>query len=417
MPERSAALPLAAAPDAVGLSAPRLEAFGARIAADAEAGRIPGAVVLVARRGQIAWQQAFGFEDGDSRTRPMRIDSVFRLAAMTRPMVAVVAMRMLEQGRLALTDPIERYLPAFARMSVGVETTDASGGERRLTLEPARRAITVQDLLRHTAGFTYGPFGDSLVQRLYREHALLDARQSNEQMVARLATLPLQCQPGTQFEYGMSTDVLGRILEVVAGADLEQVVADELTRPLGLHATGFGLRGGADASLALPRRGSGAPGGVLFDYDPVDPPRWFSGGAGLLSTASDYATFCQMLLAGGTHAGMRLLSGKSVALMLANHLPPGIDYGSSTPGLGINAPVPALGQGHGLGVGVRLDAGLCPVPGSAGDFFWGGALGTYFWADPSEELIAILMLQEKDIAVRTGYRTLLRNVVYGALLD
>jgi CubicO group peptidase (beta-lactamase class C family) len=181
--------------------------------------------------------------------------------------------------------------------------------------------------------------------------------------------------------------------------------------------TGFRVSPRAGAGLARPRAEPGSPSAVLFDYDPLRPPAWCSGGAGLLSTAGDYARFCQMLLEGGELAGERLLSRKSVELMLSDHLPPGIAFGASTAGLGINAPTPELGQGHGLGVGVRVKAGLQPVAGSVGDFFWGGALGTYFWADPREQLLAVLMLQENDIAARARYRALLRNMVYGALLD
>ncbi|CAG2158376.1 hypothetical protein LMG31506_06342 [Cupriavidus yeoncheonensis] len=233
-------------------------------------------------------------------------------------------------------------------------------------------------------------------------------------MITKLSTIPLQCQPGEVFEYGMSTDVLGRILEVISGMELDRLIACRVTQPLGMHATGFRMMGQDGAGLALPFRGAPS---ALFDYDNDNPPRWHSGGAGLLSTAGDYARFCQMLLNRGVLDGVRLLSRKSVDLMLDDHLPPGTGYGSSTKGLGINAPLPEMGQGHGLAVGVRTSQGLSPVPGSLGDFYWGGALGTYFWADPREQLSAILMLQENDLATRVRYRALLRNVVYGALED
>jgi CubicO group peptidase (beta-lactamase class C family) len=323
----------------------------------------------------------------------------------------------MEEGRLALTDPVERFLPEFCNMQVGVEKLDAATGKHHLVLEPVRRAITVHDLFRHTSGLTYGPFGDSLVQRMYRSHELLNSQQTNAEMAIKLASLPLQCQPGTAFEYGMSTDVLGRIIEVVSGTDLNRFITERVARPLGMHATGFHLAQTGAAGLALPRQDPAGPKGVLSDYDATNPPKWFSGGAGLLSTAGDYARFCQMLLNGGVLDDTRLLSRKSVEWMLSDHLPAGVGYGSSIQGLGINAPLPAIGQGYGLGVGVRNAKGLCAVPGSVGDFYWGGALGTYFWADPAEQLIAILMLQENDMAVRTWYRAFLRNVAYGALED
>lgn len=346
----------------------------------------------------------------------MQRHSAFRIAAMSRPVVGVAALMLMEEGRLNLNDPVEHFIPTFARLQVGVESVDANSGERRLALEPVRRAMTVHDLFRHTSGLTYGQFGDSLVQRLYRENDLMDPRQTNAGMVAKLAAIPLQCQPGAVFEYGMSTDVLGRVIEIVSGMDLDRFVAERVTQPLAMHATGFRLARQDGAGLALPFRNAGTS-SALFDYEDDDPPQWHSGGAGLLSTAGDYARFCQMLLNGGVLDGVRLLSPKSVDLMLSNHLPPPTHYGDSTKGLGINAPLPELGQGHGLAVGVRTERGLSPVPGSVGDFYWGGALGTYFWADPQEQLFAILMLQENDLATRVWYRAFLRNVVYGALDD
>jgi len=410
-------LTMADSPARVGLSARRLQRIKAVFDADVERGRIPGAVVLIARRGRIALFEAMGFEKENDPSRPMRRDSVFRLAALTRPVVCAGALMLMEEGRLALPDPVEHFLPEFGNMHVGVEQFDAATGKRRLVLEPVRRAITVHDLFRHTSGLTYGPFGDSLVQQMYRSHELLSSQQTNAEMAIKLASLPLQCQPGTAFEYGMSTDVLGRIIEVVSGTDLNRFITERVARPLGMHATGFHVAQTSAAGLALPRQDPAGPKGVLSDYDTANPPKWFSGGAGLLSTAGDYARFCQMLLNGGVLDGTRQLSSKSVEWMLADHLPSGLDYGSSTRGLGTNAPLPEIGQGYGLGVGVRNAKGLCPVPGSVGDFYWGGALGTYFWADPAEQLIAILMLQENDMAIRTWYRTFLRNVVYGALED
>jgi CubicO group peptidase (beta-lactamase class C family) len=273
---------------------------------------------------------------------------------------------------------------------------------------PARRPVTVLNLLLHTAGFTYGMFGDSLVQRLYREADVMSPAQTNEQMLHKLAQLPLQAQPDSTFEYGMSTDVLGRVIEVASNQSLGEVVAQRITRPLGMTRTGFVVPG---AGLARPR----TPAEVLFDYDPLQPPVWCSGGAGLLSTAGDYQRFCRMLLQGGTLDGAKVLSPRFVTSMLANHLPRAIAFGASTKALGINAPLPELGQGHGLGVGVRCRDALSPVPGSVGDFFWSGALGTYFWADPVKQVVAVLMLQENDIEVRTRYRSMLRHAVYRTL--
>ena len=380
-----------------------LDGFVAALRGDVARGTIPGAVVLVSVRGSAVLLEAVGFEQA---TLAMQPDSVFRIAAMTRPIVAAAALSLVEDGRLSLGDPVAHYLPELAGVQVGVE--QGEGASRRLVLQPPRRAMAVLDLLRHTAGFTYGMFGDSLVQRLYREADVMAPAQTNAQMLRKLARLPLQCQPGSAFEYGMSTDVLGRVIEVASGQALGDVLAERITRPLGMTRTGFVVPG---AGLARPR----TPASVLFDYDPACPPAWCSGGAGLLSTAADYERFCRMLLQGGTLDGVTVLSPRSVASMLADHLPAGIAFGASMRALGINAPLPEMGQGHGLGVGVRCQDGLSPVPGSVGDFFWGGALGTYFWADPKEQIVAVLMLQENDIEVRARYRSMLRHAVYRAL--
>ena len=396
------ALPMASKPEAVGLVSQRLQRLSLAFNADVEQGTIPGAVVLVARRGKTAYFEAFGF----------------RIASMTKPVVAVAALMLLEEGRLALIDPVSRYLPEFKDLKVGVEKVDSATGQRSLGLEPARRQITIQDLFRHTSGLTYGPFGDSLVQRLYREHKLMDDQQTNAEMASKLAALPLQYQPGTMFEYSMSTDALGRVVEVVSGMDLNRFIVERIALPLGMNDTAFLLDGPRSARLALPQNdpASGAK-SVLFAYNVQKPPKWFSGGAGLLSTASDYSRFCQMLLNGGALNGARLLSRKSVELMIHDHLPAAVGFGTFTQELGITAPLPEFGQGYGLGVGVRKEQGRSPVPGSIGDFYWGGALGTYFWADPHEQLIAILMLQEIDMAKRTQYRSRLRNLVYQALSE
>ena len=411
-----AALQRADSPQEVGLDGARLAAFGELLRGDCARGVIPGAVVLVARHGRIAWHEAFGCEVPGDHGRPMRTDTLFRIAAMTRPLVAVLTLAMVERGQLALTDPVHHHLPAFASLQVGVEQTGADG-VRQLARVPPARPMNVLDLLRHTSGLTYGMFGDSLVQRLYREAGVMDPAQTNSELVNKLAALPLQCHPGSCFEYGMSTDVLGCVIEAATGRDLASCLSEFVTQPLTLHNTGFRVVPRAGAGLAKARSGPGAPPPVLFDYDMAMPPTWCSAGAGLLSTAEDYARFCQMLLDGGALAGTRILSTASVRWMLANHLPQGIAFGTSTAALGINAPIPEFGQGHGLGVGVRLHDGLCPVPGSIGDFFWGGALGPYFCADPRERLVAVLMMQESDNALRARYRGLLRNTVYGALQD
>jgi CubicO group peptidase (beta-lactamase class C family) len=408
----AAGLPKAAKPEAVGFSSQRLQRLTDAFNADVNAGKIPGAVVLIVRQGKVAYFQTFGFQDRAAQT-PMQSDSIFRLASLTKPVTAVAALMLAEEGKLQLMDPVSVYLPQLKQLQVGVEVKEGSG-ERHLTLEPARREVTVQDLMRHTSGMTYGIFGDSLVQRAYRAAGTMDDQQTNADLIDKLARLPLAFQPGTAFEYGMSNDVVGRIVEVQGGVDLNKYIVERIARPLGMNNTAFLLDPAQTSKLAQPQPLPGAP-PLVIGYNPAKPPKWFSGGGGLLSTAEDYARFGQMLLNGGELDGVRVLSRKSVALMTSNHLPPGIGYGAFTMELGLTAPLPQYGQGYGLGVGVREEAGRSMVPGSVGDYYWGGATGPYFWVDPKEQLVAVMMLQVADIQLRTHYRSLLRNLVYQAL--
>ncbi|MBB6095290.1 CubicO group peptidase (beta-lactamase class C family) [Povalibacter uvarum] len=396
-------------PEAAGFSASKLQRLTEKFEGDVKAGTIPGAVVLVVRNGKVAYFQHFGDRDRPAKA-PMQPDALFRIASMTKPVTSVAALMLMEEGKLQLGDPVSKYLPQLKQMQVGVEK--AEGSERTLALEPSRREMTIQDLMRHTSGFTYGIFGDSLVQRANRAANTMDDQQTNAELIDKLAKLPLAYQPGTTFEYGMSTDVLGRVVEVVSGMDLNRFVVERIAKPLGMNDTAFQLSPQQAARLAEPLRDPKAP---VIGYNPARPPKWFSGGGGLVSTAHDYARFSQMLLNGGELDGVRLLSRKSVELMTSNHLPPGVAYGGFVQELGLTAPLPQLGQGYGLGVGVRLEPGRGTVPGSVGDYFWGGATGPYFWIDPKEQLIAIMMLQELNIERRTYYRSIMRNLVYQAM--
>jgi CubicO group peptidase (beta-lactamase class C family) len=405
----------APAPEAAGFSPTRLQRLSEVLRADADSAAIPGAVTLIMRAGKLAYFEAFGYADRKT-LRPMERDCIFRIASMTKPLTVMAALQLMEQGKLLLTDPVSRYLPELRDVKVGVEDSDPATGERRLRLEPLRRAMTVQDLMRHTAGFTYGQFGNSLVQRAYRAARLIDDQQSNVEMVAKLSQLPLSHQPGTTFEYGMSTDVLGRVVEVVSGLGLDRYFAEHVTGPLGMRDTAFGIHPAELRRLAEPQREAApaiAP--AVVPYDPARPARWFSGGGGLLSTAADYARFTQMLLNGGELDGVRMLARKTVSLMIHDHLPSDVNFGPNTADLGIAAPLPQLGQGYGLGLGVRKQEALSGVPGSIGDYFWGGALGPYFWVDPAERMIVIFMLQELNVQRRARYRSLLRALVYQAL--
>ncbi len=399
--------------DKAGMSAAALQRLTDYIRADVNTGAIPGAVIWIARQGALACFEAIGFAERSTQ-RPMQRDSIFRIASMTKPVTAVAAMMLQEQGRLLLADPIGRYLPEFKDLQVGTELE--MDGERQLRLEAARQPITIQDLMRHTAGFTYGDFGDSLVQREYRRAKPMEPYQTNAQMSAKLARLPLAFQPGTTFEYGMSTDVLGRVVEVVSGTSLDEFFATHITAPLGMVDTGFSVPAAAKARCASPHRAAPAIARRAAAAEvPPDARRWPSGGGGLSSTALDYSRFCRMLLNGGALEGVRILSRHSVELMTHNHLPPGIAYGSHTAELGHGAPLPQLGQGYGLCFGVRMEPGLASAPGSVGDYYWSGITGPSFWIDPREQLIVVLMLQETDIERRARYRSLLRALVYPAL--
>src|SRR5665213_2924489 len=357
-------LPRAERPEQVGLSAERLDRITATIRADVETGAIPGAVLAIARAGRIGYAEAIGYRDRDAGAA-MQLDTIFRIASMTKPLTSLAAMMLGEEGRLDIGAPVAQYLPEFKELTVGVEHSKAT------------RTMTVQDLLRHTSGLTYAAFGDSPVQMLWRDANLQSEDQTNEELVGKLGQLPLMSEPGTTWEYSMSTDVLGRVAE-----------------PLIDKATGK-----KPPMRNLTRENT-----------------WHSGGGGLASTASDYLRFCQMLLNGGELEGVRLVAPKTVAHMASDHLPPNVQYGDTARArFGALVPVPEMGYGFGLGFAVRKTQGLSPVPGSVGEFFWGGATGTYFWIDPQEQMIVVLMLQAPDM--RLAYRYLTRRLVYAAVTE
>ena len=393
-------LPRAESPEQVGFSSARLQRAADVIRHDVERRLIPGAVLAVARAGRIACMEAFGFRDREAGI-PMTPDSIFRIASMTKPMTSVAAMMLSEEGRLDIAAPVADYLPEFAAMTVGVE--------RR----PAARAMTVQDLLRHTSGLTYATFGDSPVQMIWRDHNLMDESETIAETVAKLGRLPLMFEPGTTWEYSMSTDVLGRVVEIVSGKSLGAFFAERICGPLGMPDTGFSATGERAARVAEPQADANT-GQRPPMRDIAKPGPRESGGGGAVSTAADYLRFCQMLLNGGELDGVRLLAPKTVALMTADHLPPDVAYGeTSRARFGALAPVPEMGYGFGLGFAVRTAPGRSPVPGSVGEFFWGGVHGTYFWIDPQEQMAAVLMMMAPER--RLPYRYLSRRLVYAAL--
>ncbi len=406
-------LPKAAKPETVGLSSQRLQRLTDAFNADVQSGKIPGAVVMVVRQGKVAYSQSFGFQDRAANST-MRADSIFRIASMTKPITIVAALMLAEEGKLQIMDPASVYLPQLKNLQVGVEVKEGNG-ERRLALEPARREITVQDLMRHTSGMTYGIFGDSLVQRAYRAAGTMDDQQTNAQMIDKLAQLAAGVPAGRRVRV-QHVQRRGRPDRGSAERPGFESIHRRAHRQAARYAGHHVPARHASKQRDWHRRQT-APGAppLIIGYNPAKPPKWFSGGGGLLSTAEDYARFGQMLLNGGELDGVRVLSRKSVELMTSNHLPPDATYGAFTLELGLTAPLPQYGQGYGLGVGVRKEAGRSMVPGSVGDYYWGGATGPYFWVDPQEKLVAVMMLQASDIQLRTHYRSLLRNLVYQAL--
>jgi len=395
-------LPKVKRPKQVGLSSGRLERVSAALREDVERGLIPGAVLVIARGGQIGYAEAFGWRDREKKA-PMGLDAIFRVASMTKPVTSVAAMMLAEEGKLQIAAPVADYLPEFKDRTVGVERVRA------------QHTMTVQDLLRHTSGLTYAQFGDSAAQMLWRDANLMTEDQTNEELVSKLASLPLMFEPGTTWEYSMSTDVLGRVVEVASGQGLADFFAARITGPLGMADTAFEATGERADRVAEPQIDP-ATGARPPMRDVGRPHRWASGGGGLVSTAADYLRFCQMLLNGGELDGKRLLAPGTVRHMAADHLPPGVEYGETArERFGALAPVPEMGYGFGLGFAVRTAAGRCPLPGSVGEYFWGGVYGTAFWIDPAEQLIAVAMMLAPDR--RLYYRHLLRPLVYGAIVE
>ena len=387
-----------AKPEDIGLSTAGLARLGRVMRGEVERGRVPGAVALIARRGRLAYFEAFGERDPASAA-PMQSDTIFRIYSMTKPIVSVAAMMLWEEGRFLLSDPISKYLPELGALKVAV----ARGGE--IDQVDAERAITVQDLLRHTFGLTYEFRGYGPVHKMYMAARIYSRDQTNAEQVAALSKLPLLNQPGTKWEYSRSTDVLGRLVEVLSGVSLGEYLQEHILKPLGMIDTAFHVPSASLGRLAEgfakdPDTGSGVQ---LVNVK--DAPKFESGGGGLVSTTADYARFLQMLLNRGKLDGVRYLSRKTIELMTSDHL------GPITGAPDLLLP----GYGFGLGFAIRLQPGISHVPGSVGQYFWGGLAGTTFWVDPAEELFAIMMIQAPG--QRDYFRTLFRDLVYAAFDD
>jgi CubicO group peptidase (beta-lactamase class C family) len=389
-------LPLAGAPEDVGLSSSQLARIEAVTLKYVESGTVPGAVMLVARRGKIAWYKTMGFRDRAAK-EPMRPDSIFRIYSMTKPIVSVAAMMLVEEGRMQISDPVSKYLPEIGNMKVGVESE--KDGKATMDLVDPAREMTVQDLLRHTSGLIYGTRGKSLVNAAYIDAKIGDRNASNEEFVAKLSRLPLRFSPGDRWEYGVSTDVLGRVVEVVSGKTLGEFLNERIFAPLGMTDTGFYVTADKLNRAAQPWQMPEAP-PMTPRFDVAQKPRFESGGGGLTSTMEDYLRFAIMVADGGDFAGKRLLGKQTIEFMTADHT-------KARPGR-------PPGLGFGLGFEVRTSVGDAALPGSLGEYGWAGNAGTLFWIDPKEQLIAIYMVQVDDrvrIMLRNQFRTMVQSAI------
>ncbi len=393
-----AQLPVATHPEDVGFSSKRLETAKGVFKADVDAKRLPGAVLLIARNGKIAFFDAVGYQ-GRAAETPMKKDSIFRIASMSKPITTVAAMILAEENKIDVAAPVAQYLPEFNNVKVGPEGA------------APKRPMTVQDLMRHTSGLTYGLFGNSPVDQMYRKAPIFTAGSLAE-MVKTIASMPLLHQPGEFWEYSVGVDVLGRVVEVASGMDLDSFVRERITTPLKMNDTGFWVKPASVSRLAKPDGPPNAP----FE-DATKKPNIFSGGGGMLSTAGDYARFCQMLLNGGELEGVRILSPKTIALMTSDQLAANVErHTPVAAAIGPFGPVPEMGTSFGLGFAIRVDAGRNPLPGSVGDYSWGGIAGTLFWVDPQTKLIAVLMDQTSQLNLNLVWRQA-RVMVYQAMTN
>jgi CubicO group peptidase (beta-lactamase class C family) len=397
----------ASGPDIQGFTPERLRRLDSVFVQQAIAhGAMPGVVMLVARNGSIVKFSADGYLDA-RKTKPMRRDAIFRLASMSKPLVAVAAMTLVESGQIKLTDPIAKWIPELRDMKVLVEASDSHGAVTRQTV-PANRPITVQDLLRHTSGLCYADFAPSAELLAAYTKADLDGLEtelSPDEFIHRLSEIPLAWQPGTRWQYGYSMDVLGVLLERATGQRLDRFLDAVLFKPLRMRHTGFQVKPEDLDRVAEPSDSS--PNRVpKFERRLADDAglRYRSAGGGLASTAEDYFRFLQMLLNGGELDHVRILSRKTVQLMTSDHIP------------GLDGPVPFAGPGYGFGLGfaIRRQDGVSPAPGSVGDYNWSGRYGTTFTVDPREKIVAIFMSQNPG---RNDLRFLFKDLVYGALAD
>lgn len=403
------------ADNVAGISRARLEVIDSFFKSRyIDARKIPGALITVARRGEVVHSSALGFADVE-RNRAVREDTIFRIYSMSKPITSVAFMMLVEQGLVALDDPVESVIPEWKDLGV------YQGGfmETFRTGRPERPMMMV-DLLRHTSGLTYGFQQSTNVDAAYRKLKIGErpGESTLDDMVAQLAKMPLEFSPGTAWNYSVSTDVLGYLVGKISGERFDQFLRRRIFEPLAMKDTDFHVHSGNESRLAACYAAT-AKGGMMLMDDPaksayLKAPTLLSGGGGMVSTAGDYLRFCRMLIGGGTLDGVQILSPKTIELMTRNHLPGGKDLPAMSRSL--FSEVTYNGVGFGLGFAITLDIARAMIPGSAGDYSWGGAASTYFWIDPREDLIVIFMTQLLPSSTHP-IRRQLRTLVYSAFTE
>lgn len=391
-----------AKPESVGMSSARLAHVGEVLKSEVDKGKFPGAVVAVARKGKLVYYEAIGWRDRAAKA-PMTKDAIFSIASMTKPMSSVALMQLFEEGRVMVSDPVGKHLPMLANMRV------APNLENPAETVPAVRQMTIQDILRHTSGLLYGGRGTTALHKLYPAASSASGTNfTSEEFLAKLGSLPLAYQPGTVWDYSLATDVVGLTVEAVRGKKLGEVLSETLWKPLGMTDTSFTIP--ADKHNRYARWDANDPetGKPHYVLDLTKPLKFECGGGCGASTAGDYVRFAQMLLDKGTLGKSRILSKKTVEYMTADHLGPEINNR-------ITATIPYMhGFGFGLGFAVRRQDGVAGAIGTQGEYMWSGAYGTYFWVDPKEELVVVLMSHTPG-AYRSTIRPLIGSLVLQAI--
>ena len=397
-----------APPESQGFSSERLARIAPAIKKEIEKGQYPGAVMLVVRHGKVVYFDSVGQLD-PAGGKPMANDAIFRLYSMTKPYTSVAIMMLMEEGKLRVSDPVSKFIPAFANLQVSVPVTDPYTGATKYINVPTEREVTIQDLLRHTSGIVYGQYtSNPKVKELYAKENVDWKDLTGAEQIERLAKVPLAHQPGSTFEYGLSVDVLGRVVEAISGKTLGEFLQERVFAPLGMKDSAFIVPQDKVGRLAQPFATDPATNTPISLLDVTVAQKNDAGGAGSVGTASDYARFLQMMINGGELDGVRLLSPTTVRYMTVDHLGPDIKFSGVTT-------LPA-GTGFGLGFAVRKETGRFEVTGNEGEYYWAGAAGTGFYVDPKDDIVVVWMTQGQPGMPRRYDRYLFKQIVYQAIV-